>query len=181
MAGRKLEMIALVVLLLGGAFTMVFYFATAGQAPEGTMELSSAAFEDMAEIPVDYTCNGKDLLPPLSVSGVPEGTVSLAFVMDDPDAPGGTWDHWILWNVAPDTTDVAEGREPEGVSGRNDFGNTGYGGPCPPARHTYRFKVYALDAELDLAPGSSKKQLEAAMKGHILDQALLRGQYEQRR
>ncbi len=145
---------------------------------EGAMELKSSAFENGGRIPALYTCDGDDISPPLQITGVPQEAESLALVMDDPDAPEGTFDHWIVWNIPADTTAVPEGKEPKGVVGRNGFGNLGYGGPCPPrGTHSYRFKLYALDAALDLTPGSSKKRLEKAMRGHILAEALLEGRY----
>mgnify|MGYP006278616503 FL=1 len=146
------------------------------------MQLKSSAFADGGSIPSKYTCDGQDISPPLQVSGVPDGAESLALVMDDPDAPTGTFDHWLVWNVPPDTTDIPEDTEPEGVQGRTDFGNLGYGGPCPPSgTHTYRFKLYALDARLDLAEGARKANLESAMEGHILAQAGLNGNYSRSR
>ena len=146
------------------------------------MELRSEAFENGGMIPARYTCDGRDISPPLEISGVPDGTVSLALVMDDPDAPGGTFDHWLVWNIPPETARIEEGREPQGVQGRTDFGRLGYGGPCPPSgTHTYRFKLYALDCTLDLPEGARKAQLEAAMQGHILAQALLEGRYSRSR
>jgi hypothetical protein len=109
---------------------------------------------------------------------VPEEAVSLALVVDDPDAPGQTFDHWVVWNLAPDIRSIPEGQQPDGVAGENDFGDLTYGGPCPPSgTHTYRFKLYALDTELDLKKGSSKKQLEQAMDGHIVAEDLLEGNY----
>ncbi len=146
------------------------------------MQLKSSAFADGGSIPSKYTCDGQDISPPLQISGVPDGAESLALVMDDPDAPTGTFDHWLVWNIPPDTTDIPEDTEPEGVQGRTDFGNLGYGGPCPPSgTHTYRFKLYALDARLDLAEGARKADLESAMEGHILGQAGLNGKYSRSR
>ncbi|MGD2175928.1 MAG: YbhB/YbcL family Raf kinase inhibitor-like protein [Candidatus Brocadiaceae bacterium] len=146
------------------------------------MELTSPAFQDGASIPPKHTCDGQDVSPPLSIAEVPEGTKALALVMDDPDAPGGTFDHWLVWNIPPDVERVPEATEPEGVQGRTDFGRMGYGGPCPPGgTHNYRFKLYALDEELDLAQGARKRDLQAAMEGHILAEALLQGSYSRRR
>jgi len=145
------------------------------------MKLTSSAFEDGGDIPAKYTCDGADVSPPLQISGVPGEARSLALVMDDPDAPRGTFDHWVVWNIPPDTTVIPEGASPRGVVGRNDFGKTAYGGPCPPSgTHTYRFKLYALDAMLELPAGSTKKDLEGAMKGHVLAEALLKGKYSRR-
>jgi len=119
-----------------------------------------------------------DVSPPLSIGGVPEGAATLALVMDDPDAPGGTFDHWLVWNIPATTSGVPEGAEPQGLQGRTDFGRLGYGGPCPPSgTHRYFFKLYALDRELDLPKGSRKPELEAAMAGHVLARAQLQGNY----
>ena len=98
--------------------------------------------------------------------------------MDDPDAPMGTWDHWIIWNISPQTRTIEEGRAPQGIKGKNDFGKLEYGGPAPPSgTHTYLFKLYALDKMLDLKQGATKEELEKAMKGHILQEAVLKGKY----
>jgi len=142
------------------------------------MELSSPAFASGGKIPASHTCDGDDMSPLLRITNVPDGTQALALVMDDPDAPMGTFDHWLVWNIPPDTTGIPEGTEPEGVQGKTDFGKLGYGGPCPPSgTHTYRFKLYALDQQLDLPQGANKEQLSRAMEGHVLAQAVLKGNY----
>ncbi len=141
------------------------------------MAISSSAFAHNETIPVLYTCDGADISPPLAISNVPEGTVSLALIVDDPDAPVGTWDHWVEFNI-PVTGTIAEDAGQIGTRGRNSWGSTGYGGPCPPSgTHRYFFKLYALDAELDLSAGATKRQVEAAMEGRILAQAELIGLY----
>jgi len=146
------------------------------------MELRSPAFEDGGEIPSLFTCDGSDISPPLQIGDVPKGTASLALVMDDPDAPGGTFDHWVVWNIPAQTAEIAGGTEPQGVQGRTDFGKMGYGGPCPPSgTHRYMFRLYALDTVLDLAGGSRKHEVEAAMQGHILAEARLEGKYRRNR
>ncbi len=146
------------------------------------MQLRSPAFDEGASIPSRYTCDGEDLSPPLEISDVPEKAESLAVVMDDPDAPMGTFDHWLVWNIPPHTGEISEGAEPDGVQGRTDFGKLGYGGPCPPSgTHTYRFKLYALDCTLDLGEGKRKSDLESAMEGHVLQQASLNGRYRRSR
>ncbi len=146
------------------------------------MELKSPAFENGGAIPSRHTCDGADVSPQLDIVDVPEEAVALALVMDDPDAPGGTFDHWLVWNISAETTCIAEGTEPDGVQGRTDFGRLGYGGPCPPSgTHRYMFKLYALDQELDLPEGARKSQLEAAMQGHIVAEALLQGAYSRSR
>lgn len=152
----------------------------------GTMSFSviSAAFAEGATIPKKYTCDGADVSPALEWSGTPAGTKSLALIADDPDAPVGTWTHWLVWNLPPDHS-LAEGVQkveslPDGTrQGKNDFRRIGYGGPCPPPGkpHRYFFKLYALDSKLDLNPGSSPSELETAMKGHVLGHTKVMGKY----
>ncbi|HPJ95595.1 MAG TPA: YbhB/YbcL family Raf kinase inhibitor-like protein [Deltaproteobacteria bacterium] len=153
----------------------------------GTMELRSKAFAGSAMIPAAYTCDGQDVSPPLEWSGLPEGTRSIALICDDPDAPAGTWVHWVYYDIPPGTQalaqDVGPGDTPSagGTQGRNDFRKIGYGGPCPPSgTHRYFFKLYALDTELNLPPGRTKKELIDVMKCHILGQAELMGKYKRR-
>ncbi len=143
------------------------------------LRVLSPAFKSMASIPKKYTCEGEDIHPPLVIEDIPEGTVSLAIICDDPDAPAGTWVHWVEWNIPPRAY-LEEGKH-YGVLGVNDFGRLGYGGPCPPkghGPHRYFFKLYALSENLSLAEGSSKAQLESAMEGKILAKAELVGTYE---
>ena len=150
------------------------------------MRLISSMFEHREKIPAQYTCDGNDMSPPLTISDVPDGVKSLVLIMDDPDAPAGIWDHWVVFNIPPDVTEIPESQEPRqtggqapGVSGKNSFGNLEYHGPCPPDReHRYFFKLYALDVELDLPEGASKAEVEQAMAGHIIEQAELMGLYE---
>ena len=145
------------------------------------MKLTSPAFTNNSQIPSEYTCDGADLSPPLSISEVPSNTKSLVLIMDDPDAPVGTWDHWVAFNIPPSTKQIAKGTEPEDIGGKNSWGRTGYGGPCPPSgTHRYFFKLYALDAVLNLPESSTKKDLERAMQGHIIEQAQLMGTYKRR-
>lgn len=145
------------------------------------MKLTSSAFTHNGIIPSEFTCDGSDLSPPLSISDVPSNAKSLALIMDDPDAPVGTWDHWIVFNIPPSTKEIIKGKEPNGIAGKNSWGRTGYGGPCPPSgTHRYLFKLYALDTELNLPKGSPKKNLEAAMQGHILAKAELMGTYKRK-
>lgn len=148
------------------------------------LSLSSPAFADGERIPEQYGYTEENVNPPLVVEGVPEGAVSLALVVDDPDAvePAGTvWDHWLVWNVDPGVDEIPTGwnaREAGAVEGQNDFGEHGYGGPNPPDReHTYRFRLYALDTSLDLGRSATKDDLEDAMAGHVLDRDLLEGTY----
>lgn len=152
--------------------------------------LSSAAFAHQGAIPSKYSCEGADLSPPLSWSGLPPGTKSLALIVDDPDAPDPaapkmTWVHWVLYNLPPAATGLPEGASalPAGtLQGINDWQRTGYGGPCPPiGRHRYFHKLYALDTVLPDLGRPSKARLEQAIKGHILGQAELVGTYQKRR
>lgn len=157
--------------------------STPEEGAEMGMKISSPAFEQNAGIPELYTCKGEDISPPLSWTGVPEGTASLVLIMDDPDAPVGTWDHWILFNLPANTSELAEDTQtyPEGTRlGRNSWKRNEYGGPCPPggARHRYFFKLYALDMMLNLPEGVGKAQIEVAMQNHILAQAELIGIYK---
>lgn len=154
-----------------------------------TMFLTSLSFANGAKIPVKFTCDGStssagggDINPELHIGNVPPQTTSLALIMDDSDATGGrTFTHWLLWNINPQTSVIKEESvPPDSIEGTNDFPRVGYGGPCPPrgsAPHHYRFKLYALDAALDLPPASSKSQLEAAMEGRILARTELVGLY----
>jgi len=148
------------------------------------MEIKSSAFGSGEMIPVKYTCDGADFSPPLEWTAGPAGTKSFALICDDPDAPMGTWVHWVVYDIPPTTTMLAEGitREREltggGTQGINDFRKIGYGGPCPPGgTHRYFFRLYALDTLLGLKPGITKDQLLKAMKGHILAEAQLMGTY----
>jgi len=143
-----------------------------------------SVFSNNETIPKKYTCDGDDISPPLNWEGKPEGTVSYVLIVDDPDAPAGTFTHWILYNIPGDLNSLPEGvpqgKEVEyGYQGRNDFGSYGYGGPCPPRGkpHRYFFKLYALDTKLDLPPGAKKGDVERAMKGHVIGEAQLIGLY----
>lgn len=143
------------------------------------MVLTSPAYPDGQVIPEIYTCKGKNVNPPLVISGIPPGTQSLALVFEDSDAPFQTWDHWLVWNISPQTIMLIEGDVPVGaVQGTNSFGNQNYGGPCPPtSNHHYTFQLYALDTTFTLPPEAVKKDLEAVMVGHILGQTQLTGVY----
>jgi len=143
------------------------------------LDITSGAFAEGDTIPRRHTCEGEDVSPPLAWTGVPEGTRSLALIVDDPDAPVGTFTHWLAWGIDPGGT-LAEG-EAAPREGRNDFGEVGYRGPCPPpghGRHRYFFRLYALDTELDLEPGASRDELERSLEGHALETAELMGGYE---
>ena len=143
------------------------------------MLIASAAFERNSSIPNKYTCDGENVNPPLTFSGVPENAKSLALIMDDPDAPRGTWVHWTMWNIDPSTINITVDSVPAGaVEGTTSSGKSVYGGPCPPSgTHHYYFKLYALDTILDLNKSSEKQELESAIEGHVLGQAELVGLY----
>lgn len=150
-----------------------------------TLVLSSPAFQQNGNIPAKYTCEGENISPPLDLNETPVGTASYAIIVDDTDAPNNVFTHWLLFNI-PATLNVLPDNIPAeawlsyGVQGQNDFGELGYGGPCPPPGkpHHYRFKLYALDQKLDIEPGASKAQLLAAMEGHIIDQYELVGLFQ---
>lgn len=145
-----------------------------------TVKILSPAFLNNQQIPSKYTCDGENINPPLLLSEIPDNAKSLVLIVDDPDAPSKIWVHWVVFNINPATTEIAENSVPEGgIEGMTDFGNTGYGGPCPPSgNHRYFFKLYALDSILSLPQYSDKKAVEEAMQGHILDSAELVGLYE---
>ncbi|HZD43504.1 MAG TPA: YbhB/YbcL family Raf kinase inhibitor-like protein [Methanomicrobiales archaeon] len=148
--------------------------------------ISTGAFTDGAKIPEKYTCSGADVSPALSWSEPPEGTKSLALTLEDPDAPGGTWYHWLLWNIPGHAGGIGEHAAPTDelpggmVQGRNSFGKTGYGGPCPPQGHMHRyvFHLYALDRMLTLPAGATHLELEHAMRGHVKGEAQWMGRFE---
>jgi len=148
----------------------------------GNMRIESAAFEQGGEIPSKYTCDGPDISPPLTIIGAPADTKSLALLVDDPDSVGGNWVHWLVWNIDPTFTQIAEGTAPrKGIEGITSFGRSGWGGPCPPSgTHRYFFKVYALDISLDLKPSADGAEFEKAIVGHILDKAGLLGNYQRK-
>ena len=144
------------------------------------LKISSPAFQNDGYIPRPYTCDGKDINPPLMMENCPQGTKSIAVIVDDPDAPVGIWVHWVLWNIDPNVKEIKENAVPTGaVEGMNDFKKHQYGGPCPPSgTHRYFFKVYALDTMLSISPNSKKSDLENAMNGHILAQGQVVGLYK---
>lgn len=149
------------------------------------MKISSLAFEHNDTIPSKYTCDGEDISPPLVFEEVPENAASLALIADDPDAPVGTWVHWVMYNIPATSGGLAENIPPDSkledgsLQGITDFRRIGYGGPCPPSgAHRYFFKLYALDNKLDLPSGATKQQVEAAMKGHIIAQDHIIGIYK---
>lgn len=164
-------------------FLQVFLFSYAvGQSgiKVKKLKLSSPALEDGGKIPKKYSCDGANVNPPLTIENAPSNTKSLALVLDDIDAPGGSYVHWIVWNIDPGFKEIKEDSVPEGaVQGMNDFKKPNYGGPCPPGRaHKYVLKIYALDTLLNLNPHGTKKDLEKVMEGHIISRAQLTGLYQ---
>ena len=150
------------------------------------LTLKIAAFANGAEIPRRFTCAGADISPALNWDDVPRQARSLALIADDPDAPGGTWTHWLVWSIPAQVASLPEGVPADETlasgarQGKNDFGRIGYGGPCPPPGkpHRYFFKLYALDRTLDLKPGAARRELERAMKGHVLSDAQWMGTFK---
>jgi hypothetical protein len=148
------------------------------------MKLTSRAFKEGEKIPSKYTCDGENINPPLDITDIPQGTVSLVFIMDDPDVPkfvraDGMYDHWIIFNLPPDLKTIPENATLSGTLGKNTSGQDAYTGPCPPDReHRYFFKLYALKTSLSLPQGATKANVEKAMKDHIIDKTMLMGRYE---
>jgi Raf kinase inhibitor-like YbhB/YbcL family protein len=147
-----------------------------------TVTISSPAFSHGEAIPARYTCDGADTSPPMIIGKIPPAAQSLALIMDDPDAPAGTWVHWVAWNIPTQTREIPENGLPLGADqGKNDWKRSSYGGPCPPSgTHRYYFRLYALDASLQLTPSTTKVDLERAMQGHILAKGELMGTYRRR-
>jgi Raf kinase inhibitor-like YbhB/YbcL family protein len=179
---QSARVVAAVLLFAAAAMRGYRVYIARGQ----TMNLSSTSFQDGSRIPAKYTCSGANISPQLAWSAPPAATVSLALIVTDPDAPRGTWVHWVLYNLPAGTRALPEGlpalgQLPDGaLQGRNDFGNLGYGGPCPPpgSPHHYIFTLYALDAKLNLPVGATRAQVEAAMQGHILASGRLIGLFQ---
>ncbi len=148
------------------------------------MQLISPAFTEGGKIPSEYTCDGKNINPPLDIRGVPDGTESLALIMDDPDVPlsirpDGLYIHWVVYNMPATLKSIEKGKAPKGVFGAGTGGKLAYQGPCPPDReHRYFFKLYALDISLDLPAGATKEEVEEAIEGHVIEEAHLMGRYE---
>jgi len=164
-----------------------YTYAQSGGGDLMSIEVTSSAFKQGEMIPSKYTCDGTDVSPSLQWSNVPGGTMTFALISDDPDAPVGTWVHWVLFNIPSHVTKLPENIPPKdkldngAIHGINDFRRLGYGGPCPPGgTHRYYFKIYALDTELTLQPGATKKDVLKAMEGHILAQGELMGKYKRR-
>lgn len=143
------------------------------------MQISSPAFANGGMIPAKFTADGSDISPPLEIRNVPPAAKSLVLIVDDPDAPRGTWNHWLLWNIDPAATTIAENSTPAGAAaGRNDFGETRYRGPSPPSgTHRYFFRLLALDSKSSVPSGASRAELDQAVRGHVLAEAVLMGRY----
>src|SRR5881398_3770035 len=160
------------------ALVAIVSFAAGG----AKMKVTSSAVQEGANIQSKFSCDGANTSPPLQISDVPSEAKSLVLIVDDPDAPSGLFTHWPVWNISTQTSTIAEGSTPKGVQGTNDFGKSGYGGPCPPSgAHRYYFRVFALDRELDLHSGAKRSQLDAAMKGHVIAQGELMGRYSRKK
>ena len=168
--------------IAGGAAAILLPAIASFAAGGATMKITSSAFHEGANIPSKFTCDGSDTSPPLQIAGVPSGAKSLVLIVDDPDAPGGLFTHWLVWNIPPQTNSIAEGSAPKGVQGANDFGKSGYRGPCPPpGTHRYSFRIFALDRELELGSGAKRSQVDAAMKGHVIAEGELIGRYARKK
>lgn len=179
---RKVFMAGLILLV---SFVMAFRFYLQNSKPflkTKHMQISSSVFQSNTLIPSKYTCDGENINPPLRITDVPKDTQSLVLIMDDPDAPAGTWVHWLVWNIHPLTKEIGENSLPaNAMEGRTSFGKIGYGGPCPPSNtHRYFFKLYALNTKLNLINSTDKAALLKAMEGHILEQAEVIGTYQRR-
>ena len=161
--------------------TLVIALASAQAASFAQITVSSPAFQAGGTIPGQFTCKGANRNPPLQFHGIPKEAKSLVLIIDDPDAPGGLFTHWLVWNIGPATTQLGGNSVPTGAAqGTNDFGQRGYGGPCPPSgTHRYYFRVFALDQKLDLESGAKRAALELALKNHILARGELMARFSQ--
>ena len=168
--------------IAGGAVAILLTAIASLAAGGATMKITSSAFHEGGDIPSKFTCDASDTSPPLQITGIPSEAKSLVLIADDPDAPSGLFTHWLVWNIPPRTSSIAEGSAPKGVQGANDFGKSGYRGPCPPpGTHRYSFKIFALDRELELRSGAKRSQVDAAMKGHVIAQGELVGRYARKK
>ena len=160
-------------------FALAIFVGILNMNGASSISITSPSFQAGGDIPAKFTCNGTNVSPELQISSVPNEAKSLVLIVDDPDAPRGLFTHWIVWNIDPKTTRIAENSAPTaGVQGTNDFGKRNYGGPCPPSgTHRYFFKIFALDIKLELKPSARRAELDAAMRGHVLAQGELMGRY----
>ena len=172
-------MILLAIVSLGVVVFVLDSFFPPGTQQQGNMKLTSSAFNNSQSIPQKYTCQGEDISPPLEISVTPKGTQSLVLIVDDPDAPLGTFTHWVVYNIPPETTSIAENSLPQGaLQGINSGDKSKYNGPCPPSgTHHYVFKLYALDTTYQIKMLRDKKSVEDFMESHIITQAQLIGVY----
>lgn len=181
--GLKLLILVLIPVIISGCIEK--YEKIEEVTTMQTILITTEAFRQGETIPSRYSCEGDDISPPLTWNGVPANAKSIVLIMDDPDAPSGTFVHWVLFNIPAETQHLTEGIPSGKVLGdgsrhsMTDFGRTGYGGPCPPSGkpHRYFFRIYALDTQLDLSAGVSRKQVEIAMKGHVVAQGELMGKF----
>jgi len=171
-------------LLVIPLMVMLLLFSASLTKEVGAMDalkITSPAFQNNGNIPGKYTCDGSDINPPLVIENCPAAAKSIALICDDPDAPMGTWVHWVLFGLPPDQKALPQAYQPKGPvkQGKNSFGKVLYGGPCPPSGppHRYFFRLYALDRALDLKAGASRADVDAALKGHVLAEATLMGRY----
>jgi Raf kinase inhibitor-like YbhB/YbcL family protein len=165
------------VFIAGMAMAVILAHKSSGQS--ANLHITSTAFKAGGTIPEQFSCKGANYNPPLAFEGVPDKAVSLALIVDDPDAPGGTFTHWLAWNIDAKTKQIAQSSVPSGaVQGENDFGKPGYGGPCPPSGvHRYYFRLFALDRKLDLRSGAKRAAVDRALAGHILASGTLMGRF----
>lgn len=180
---RNLFIIFISLLLAGGGILFLNKNKQQESLQTGKMKLTSSTFTNNQMIPSKYTCDGANINPPLSISDIPANAKSLALIMDDPDSPMGTWIHWTVWNIAPDTKEIGEKTVPAGaVEGKTSFGKPGYGGPCPPSgTHHYYFKLYALDIPLPVfVKAPTKSDIENTITSHIINEAELVGLYSRK-
>jgi len=189
-AGRRARMVAGIARMKPRILLSILIFSLCCIAKGGeamALEMESASFANGKFIPAKYTGEGEDISPPLKWSGVPEETKSFALICDDPDAPMGTWVHWVVYDIPPEVRELQENvpdsetLDNGAVQGETDFRKIGYGGPCPPSgTHRYFFKIYAVDKLLKIGPGATKKKVLDAIKGHVLDSGQLMGRYKRR-
>jgi Raf kinase inhibitor-like YbhB/YbcL family protein len=160
-------------------FVLAIFIGIFNMNAASSISIASPSFQTGGNIPAKFTCDGTNVSPELHIGGVPNEAKSLVLIVDDPDAPRGLFTHWIVWNIDPKTTRIAENSVPTaGVQGTNDFGKRNYGGPCPPSgMHRYFFKIFALDTKLELKAGAHRAELDAPMRGHVLAQGELMGRY----
>lgn len=176
---KKILILTIIAAVVIGIYFFLQPHKLQNSITQTSMQITSSAFKNNEKISAKYTCDGENINPPLTFNEIPKTAQSLILISDDPDAPVGLWIHWLVWNIDPKTTEVAENSVPSGaIQGTTSFGDAKYGGPCPPSgTHRYFFKLYALDTRLDLPKSTDKKALEKAMENHILAKAEIIGLY----